>query len=116
MIAFQSGGIIEKTAAEIKAAMQSRAGENHTLSEIPENVPTAVCRNGTFVGKKEGDVLVFRGISFAEPPIGPLRWKDPVPAENRQDIREEYYYGKARSRRNGRLKWVPVNEALKNDI
>lgn len=86
---------IEKKAAEIKAAMKSLAGENHTLSVAPQNAPTAVCWNGIFVGKQEGDLLVFRGIPYAEPPVGPLRWKDPVPAKDGQAIREAYYYGKS---------------------
>lgn len=31
----------------------------------------------TFVGKKEGTILNFKNIPFAEPPIGELRWKAP---------------------------------------
>ena len=86
---------LKKKAAETKAAMRALAGENRALSAVPQGAPAAVCRNGTFVGKKEGDVLVFRGIPFAEPPVGPLRWKDPVPARDGQGIREVYYYGKS---------------------
>ena len=59
---------VKEMAAKAKAYMQSIAGENHALSGIPEDAPAAVCRNGTFVGKREGDVAVFRGIPFAEPP------------------------------------------------
>ena len=30
----------------------------------PENAPAAVCRNGTFVGKKEGDVNSLQNLAF----------------------------------------------------
>ena len=86
---------LKKTTAERKAAMRSLAGETRTLSAIPQNAPAAICRNGTFVGKAEGDVLAFRGIPYAEPPVGPLRWKDPVPVKDGQGIHEAYYFGKS---------------------
>ncbi len=35
---------------------------------------------GAFRGAAQGGVEVFRGIRYAEPPVGALRWRDPVPA------------------------------------
>ena len=35
---------------------------------------------GTLSGAAEGDLLVFRGVPYAAPPVGPLRWKAPQPA------------------------------------
>ncbi|MEZ0484935.1 carboxylesterase/lipase family protein [Fibrella aquatica] len=35
--------------------------------------------SGTF--NQQGDVQIFRGIPFAAPPVGPLRWKAPQPVE-----------------------------------
>ena len=86
---------VKKMAADAKACMQVLTGENRALSAVPENAPAVRCRNGIFVGQKKDDVLVFRGIPYAEPPVGPLRWKDPVPVKDGQGIREAYYYGKS---------------------
>lgn len=35
---------------------------------------------GTLVGRQDGDVRSFKGIRYAEPPVGALRWRPPVPA------------------------------------
>lgn len=44
--------------------------------------PSVTCHNGTFIGttEQETDVLTFKGIPFAKPPMGDLRWKAPVEA------------------------------------
>lgn len=52
----------------------------------------AKCHNGTFVGKNSEGVVAFRGIPFAQPPIGKLRWKDPVPARDSDGVFEALYH------------------------
>jgi para-nitrobenzyl esterase len=39
------------------------------------------------------DVRVFKGIPFAAPPVGPLRWRPPQPAGNWAGIRPADQYG-----------------------
>jgi len=39
------------------------------------------CENGIFVGKKYGEIITFKGIPYAQPPTGSLRWKPPVKME-----------------------------------
>src|SRR5262249_59085594 len=43
---------------------------------------------GTLEGVREGDVLVFRGIPFARPPLGPLRFEPPRPCEPWTGVRD----------------------------
>jgi para-nitrobenzyl esterase len=38
--------------------------------------------NGLVSGYKNGDINIFKGIPFAAPPVGDLRWKAPQPAKS----------------------------------
>ena len=38
--------------------------------------------NGPVSGYRSGDVNIFKGIPFAAPPVGDLRWKTPQPVKN----------------------------------
>jgi len=44
--------------------------------------------SGTIIGEMGKEVSVYRGIPFAVPPVGNLRWKPPQPAEPWDGIRE----------------------------
>jgi len=44
--------------------------------------------SGTISGSKTGDILIFKGVPFAAPPIGDLRWKAPQPLKNWQGVKE----------------------------
>src|SRR5215510_8969538 len=55
--------------------------------------PTIVkTRDGLVAGVREGDVLVWRGIPFAAPPVGPLRWRLPHPVTPWQGVRDASAY------------------------
>jgi para-nitrobenzyl esterase len=43
---------------------------------------------GLVQGAVEGDLTVYRGIPFAAPPVGDLRWRPPQPAEKWEGVRE----------------------------
>ncbi|WP_372410963.1 carboxylesterase/lipase family protein [Streptomyces luteireticuli] len=48
---------------------------------------------GTLRGGSEEGVAVFRGVPFAEPPVGALRFAAPVPAEGWDGVRPALSYG-----------------------
>ena len=52
------------------------------------NDKIAKCSNGIFIGKKASgtDVIEFRGIPYAQKPVGNLRWKPPVEAPESNKI------------------------------
>ncbi len=49
--------------------------------------PIAASANGLLSGKIEDGVAVFRGIPFAAPPLGELRWREPQPVASWEGVR-----------------------------
>ena len=61
--------------------MTSLYGENKTLPIDSSSLRTAVrAHNGIFVGKRQEGILSFKGIPYALPPVGKLRWHAPQEA------------------------------------
>jgi len=44
--------------------------------------------SGTTIGEPSKEINIYRGIPFAAPPVGGLRWKPPQPAESWEGTRE----------------------------
>lgn len=50
--------------------------------------------NGMVEGTAEASgIRSFKGIPFAQPPVGPLRWKEPMPVKNWQGVRKTQKFG-----------------------
>ena len=55
--------------------------------------PQVKVETGTLAGSVEGGVESWKGIPFATPPIGPLRWRAPQPAAPWSGVRQATAYG-----------------------
>lgn len=51
--------------------------------------------SGMIAGAVEGTLTIFKGIPYAAPPVGPLRWKAPQPALPWTGVREARAFGAA---------------------
>ena len=86
----------EEEMALSREEIMSGYGENRRIDSAAYDRTLAVtCQNGTFVGQEKEQVRSYRGIPYAEPPVGALRWKRPVPAPKDTGVYEAYYYGKS---------------------
>lgn len=48
---------------------------------------------GKVQGKSEGDVRTFLGVPYAAPPVGPMRWREPMPAAKWKGVRQATSFG-----------------------
>ncbi len=72
-------------------------GENREIKDGKYDQSLAVrCVNGTFVGRKQENVIIYRGIPYVgRQPVGDLRWKAPVDAGADDGVYEAYYNAKS---------------------
>lgn len=68
--------------------------ENRIIDGEYDESLAARCFNGIFVGRAFGSSVEYRGIPYAKPPVGKLRWKRPEPVEDCDKVYEAYYNGK----------------------
>jgi len=63
------------------------------MREKSEDGIIATTASGRVEGLVEGDAAVYRGIPFAAPPIGELRWRPPQPAPPWTDVLKAHRFG-----------------------
>jgi para-nitrobenzyl esterase len=98
---------------------------------LASSAPRVKTRSGVVEGKNVGGgVHAFLGIPYAEPPVGDLRWKPPVPAKKWSGVRKATEFGAhcMQGKIYGDMKfadpggsedclflnvWVPANHAVK---
>jgi para-nitrobenzyl esterase len=79
-----AGALLLATALSLQsaAAQELRREQIRTSNGVLEGVVSA-----------DGEVRSFKGIPYAAPPVGPLRWKAPQPAPSWSGVREAIDYG-----------------------
>ncbi|WP_018319759.1 carboxylesterase/lipase family protein [Bradyrhizobium sp. WSM2793] len=55
--------------------------------------PFALTREGQMLGAVEGEVASFKGLAYAAPPVGALRWRPPQPTPESSEMHTAYDYG-----------------------
>ena len=75
------------------------------IGAAAQTAPQVQTVNGTLEGIDCSGVKVFKGVPFAAPPVGNLRWKAPQPVEKWEGVRQAKDYGPN-----------PMQEALFGDM
>ncbi|HXG82171.1 MAG TPA: carboxylesterase/lipase family protein [Sphingomicrobium sp.] len=57
------------------------------LAAMPARAEPITIDSGRIEGSQEGGIRVFKGIPYAAPPVGRLRWRPPQPASSWQGVR-----------------------------
>jgi len=63
------------------------------LAVFAASAPKVKTHSGEVEGKVAGSVHVFLGIPYAQPPVGDLRWKPPVPVAKWSGVRKATEFG-----------------------
>ena len=75
------------------AGMGIAAAQNETKPTNPVKVDSGLVR-GLIIGDNDG-IHVFKGLPFAAPPVGNLRWRPPVPPKSHEDVLDCFEFGNA---------------------
>lgn len=65
------------------------------FAQLPNVIkfPQTRTANGILEGINDSGILTFKGIPFAAPPVGDLRWKEPQPVINWEGVRKANKFG-----------------------
>src|SRR5674476_25573 len=64
-----------------------------TFAQLSSDAPKVKTVNGVIEGTDDSGVKIFKGIPFAAPPVGLLRWKEPQPVTNWDGVRKADKFG-----------------------
>ena len=71
-------------------ALPLSLGAQSVLDSVDRRVQTA---SGTLEGTYQSGIRIFRGVPFAQPPVGDLRWREPQPVQPWEGIRKADSFG-----------------------
>lgn len=81
------------TLSAVTAIMLSACGSNTAKVNGAMKEPHVTIKNGPLQGLKHDDILVFKGIPYAQPPVGKNRWRAPQPVADWQGVKKATDYG-----------------------
>jgi para-nitrobenzyl esterase len=84
--------VLRRRLAVAALAALSFAAAGYSATAAPSNA-TARVEAGVLAGAVDNGVLSFKGVPFAAPPLGNLRWRAPQPAAHWQGVRSATAYG-----------------------
>jgi para-nitrobenzyl esterase len=83
------------TSTALAVALLACALFGHASSARAQTAPIVDTVAGRVEGAAEREVFAFKGIPYATPPVGDLRWREPRPAAAWQGVRKAQSYGNA---------------------
>jgi para-nitrobenzyl esterase len=100
--------------ASLAPAVAQNAGQPPAKSAADKVEPGPVVKAavGSIAGRKEGELRVFKGIPFALPPVGPARWKPPVPTPQWTGVKQATEFGPACFQPTSKLSSVYTSDPL----
>lgn len=89
-----------------------------TSNTAPGSEPVVQVGAGTLRGALVKSVIAFRGIPYARPPVGELRWQPPLPPPSWQGVRDALQPGSACTQRISGLTpfFAPMAQAYGSDF
>jgi para-nitrobenzyl esterase len=79
---------IQRTLWRASSAIFAGALATIPVAVLAAGSPVARTESGLVRGTTEGDLSLYRGIPFAAPPVGSLRWRAPEPAPRWSGVRD----------------------------
>ena len=88
-----NSGIAAPSRRGVLAGAAALAASGHALAQGSGPSLEIAIRQGRLRGAVEDGVRVFKGVPYAEPPVGPLRFRPPQPAKAWTGVREALQFG-----------------------
>jgi para-nitrobenzyl esterase len=94
-VATDGGATMTKGREMRKTMLTAALAAALTATTATAQAPRVTIDTGTLTGARAGDTLVFKGIPYAEPPVGERRWRPPAPPAAWQGARDATRFGAA---------------------
>lgn len=63
------------------------------FAQLSSDAPKVITANGVIEGINSSGVKIFKGVPFAAPPVGELRWKEPQAVQNWEGVKKTDKFG-----------------------